>query len=91
MNRFATALPILLLSSCGTPSTSQTTATFCLNNAAAISVLADRRAAGKLGPSTIALINHDIAITDPVCSGTGTLTDSAIAAFTELTALKGAN
>ena len=64
----------------------------CQTEAAAVSVLADFRKAGKLSANQIALVNKDISIVDPVCSASTpqtALTGVVLAAASQLVDLSG--
>lgn len=95
---FLAVLLLMALPGCaskvpGGPSTTQSAALVtCGAEIAAVNILADLRHAGKLDASTIAAVDKDIALVDPVCSNTDPntlLTDAAAVAAHELIIIAG--
>lgn len=96
MNRLAplasAAAIALALGGCGNSAVQTAALVTCQNEAAAVSVLADFKKAGKLSPAVIAAVDKDIAIVDPVCGRStpqAAIAGAAQSAAAELVSLAG--
>lgn len=90
--KYLVVLAVLVLAGCSAGSVQQTLLVTCQSEAAAVSILADFKHAGKLSASQIALVDRDIALVDPVCSAVApvtTLNGIVQTAATELITLAG--